>query len=150
MALWKGQCGCTGLRCLTCSDGLDKVSGQTAESGRQETDNTLIERGESRRKCLLRKIQWVSQKIKNKNLMWVLVIDRIGIKKFEFQTIHSDLSILDCIWKYHYFKWQIYRAAMLAVKWGVQRNPACPCVSLFFADSAKCLHEANTLCQILD
>lgn len=93
MALWKGQCGCTGLRCLTCSDGLDKVSGQTAESGRQETDNTLIERGESRRKCLLRKIQWVSQKIKNKNLMWVLVIDRIGIKKFEFQTIHSDRSV---------------------------------------------------------
>lgn len=43
---------------------------------------------------------------------------------------------------------------------GAQRNPACPCVSLtshrkrlffffFFADSAKCLHEANALCQIL-
>lgn len=51
------------------------------------------------------------------------------------------------------------RAAMQYDPLQAQKNPACPCVSLTshgkrfffhnFADSAKCLHEANALCQIL-
>lgn len=120
MAFWKGRCGCMGLRCLTCSDGVDKVSGQTAKSGSQEMDNTLIERGESWRKCLLRKIQWVCQKNLNPHVgssYWLNFDwnkEEIILKHTQWTTLH------DYIWKYQYFKWQISQAAMPAGRWGLR------------------------------
>lgn len=82
-----------------------------------------------------------------------------GIKRWEFQNVHSDLYIQDYVWKYQYFKWQISQAAMPAGRWGLREIlPVLVChlpapgkyfFLNFFADSAKCLHEANALCQIL-
>lgn len=108
--------------------------------------------------CWLRKIQWVHQTAAAfrpqlaGNIENVLILIAAG----EGENRHSS----GFIWKYQWFKWQISNWVMPAGRWGLSLSL---CVtyqpqeqllfiyfSLFFslADSVKCLHEVDALCQI--